>query len=187
MTDTITPHQFDLAISYMIQHPEQILPDEFATSRLPYGYFPGQTTDGRLVALNTREAWDSYVWNPPEYDHEQPDSQPDCLPKPPWDTLVEYATAALREQAVDRLREACSARITKDAFTAATLEDERNKRLRVLEAGTNLAAEIQAMEKLRARYQAIEAWLATLTDMDVLSALDFSDPEFWAPVWTPPA
>lgn len=186
MTDTLTPYQFELAIGYMIQHPVQVAPDEFLPSRLPYGYFPGQITGGGLVSLNTRDAWDKYVWNPPEHDHDHPDSQPDCAPKPTWDTLVEYATAALRAQAVDRLRQACSARITQDAFGEATLDDERNKRLRALEFGADLADQIKTMHTLRARYKAIKAWLEAVTDIEALAGLDFSAPEFWTPTWTPP-
>jgi len=189
--DAMSGADLDIALAYM-QASNEIDPSSGLPypTNLPYGVFPGQAeTD--IVPLHDRHAWTAYRWNPPEFSgHDE--SQPNCAAKPTWEALVGYAIAARRDQAIARLRTACAARITQ-GYGERTSAEELQFRLRAAEPDPSPADQTRLThgnterDRLRTRYQTIHAWIHTLTDLDQLTNLDFTSPDYWSPDWTPPA
>jgi hypothetical protein len=157
---------------------------------LPYGVRPFR--HDRLQCLGgdypwiTEDEWAAWRWNPPEGSPHLV-AQEGADAKPTWRQVSAAAISILKERAIARLRRVCSSLITTRAFAARNLEDERNVRLRALEAGTELADEIAAMASYRTRYTALRQWVMGLTDLHDLEILDFSDPLYWGPTWSPPS
>ena len=191
MMDSMHRDDLVLALNWLALHPETD-PDTGRPypTRLPYDTFPGQTPDS-IIDLNTRDAWNWYQWNPPEYlDHAE--SQADCMAKPTWEMLLHAIRQVQRLRAIKRLDAACESRITQ-GYGANTSQAEWHFRLRAAEAGASevdkqrLTAGNAERDRLRARYRAITARINTITDLDTLRGLDFSDDDYWSATWSPPA
>ncbi len=84
MTNSLDVNEWQVAINNLIYGATR-------TVAAPYNRFPGDRPGLQSAAkLNTRELWDAYQWNPPQYLTEQyPDPDPDASPKPAWDDIVE--------------------------------------------------------------------------------------------------
>ena len=188
--DLISRDDLTLAITWLHSHPatDPELGQPYPT-RLPYDAYPGQTPDG-LIDLTTRDAWNWYRWNPPEY-LDYTEHQADCMAKPTWDMIIGALVSVRQEQAIDRLDSVCTARITA-GYGEQNEKAELHFRLRATESGASNADKIRQADgnterdRLRARYQAITAWINTITDPDILRNLDFSDDEYWSATWSPP-
>ena len=120
---TLSQEDFDLALGYWQVQTTAVIGDESfdVITKFPYDYYPGQVTGGTIQPLNTKEAWDRYIWNPPEFDTEHFDIDETASGKPNWHQIVESAITARRELAVKKLRAVCQDKITRDAFGEDTL------------------------------------------------------------------
>ena len=155
-----------------------------SVDKLPYGIVPFAAR----TAISEAD-WLLYEWNPPK-PYTIPD--PAASPKPTWKILNRWAAQHLRNEAIARLRTACAARITQ-GYGERTSAEELQFRLRAAEPDpspadqTRLTTGNTERDRLRTRYQTIHAWIHTLTDLDQLTNLDFTTPDYWSADWTPPA
>ena len=122
--DKLSAEEFALAIGYMDSVRIEVGPDEYAPTELPYGLFPGQATGGGSADLTSKDQWDRYIWNPPEFDAQHPDSQEGVASKPTWEQLVEWATQASAEIALEELRLWTREQICTKIYDAHDLIDE---------------------------------------------------------------
>lgn len=185
---TLSQEDFDLALGYWQVQTTAVIGDESfdVITKFPYDYYPGQVTGGTIQPLNTKEAWDRYIWNPPEFDTEHFDIDETASGKPNWHQIVESAITARRELAVKKLRAVCQDKITRDAFGEDTLDDERNLRMAALENNMDISSKILEKNRLTARYREIRDWINQLTDLDQLSELDFDNNTYWGASWNSP-
>ena len=179
----LTKNQFDDALRHWAG-----LTGRNGKHRFPYGIYPGQIETGGVRELHTKEKWELYQWNPPP-GHTLPDAK--ASRKPTYNELVGYARIVARNQSITRMRETCEMKICR-RYGEQTSKAELQFRIRAAEAGASaadkkrLAAGNAERERLRTRYQAIKTWINSLTDIDTIIALNFSDDEYWATTWTPP-
>ncbi len=156
---------------------------------LPYGHIPfarSKQPDDEV----TEADWRAWQWNPPQEGlYSQPDNSADA--KPTWNMLVVWSTQANRDAAIARLDTECATRITA-GYGEQTTHAEWQFRFRASEAGASdadrqrVAAGHAERDRLRARFQEVKTYIDGLTDISKIEQLDFTDPTYWAPTWSPP-
>ena len=157
-------------------------------ARLPGGINPAD----HLPPTIDEQIWLRYGWNPPGNIALDGEADIGAGSKPSWATIAAFAINKRRQQFIARLDAECTTRITA-GYGEQNEKAELHFRLRATESGASNADKIRQADgnterdRLRARYQAIKAWINTLTDLDTLADVDFSDPDYWSLDWTPPA
>ena len=147
-------------------------------TKFPYDILPGHNEFGDSLSLTTREAWEGYHWNPPQYTR-YTESQDDVMAKPGWKTVVEYAVMARRERGIKQLRQVCREKITAEAFEQPSLDDEKLLRINALERGDDISEHLDKMAAIKARYRKLKAVVNSMTNLEALAKLDFKDSRRW--------
>lgn len=153
----------------------------------PFGRTPGASETGhRTDVFTSKEVWDNYQWNPPQYfpsKHPYPDST--ASQKPTWDELVEayskYKLIIEKERVLINLDYQTTMRIAVNYHPKSSLNPNREWQVRL----SGEATPEQDRERIRliARHNEIEAIintanLETLLEIESLLAAD--------EIWTSP-
>ena len=147
---------------------------------LPYGLFPGSYPGGNDEKIfESKEAWDAYVWNPPQYSGLEGDPDPRASSKPEWEELevvgmLEHLSQA-RTDKLRLLKSECEIRITR-AYGEMNTRDELFLRLR----GGQTAKQDAERERLRAKYIEIKTTIQNAS-LKQLQSLDLNADGLWAP------
>ena len=147
--------------------------------KLPYGIFPGSFPGG-VAPFLTKEDWESYEWNPPQYlKHLESYNSPDgeAWGKPTWeslDVILPYAMANILR--IDKLAELDLEATTR--ITGAYEQDNFNDEVKLRLGNRQTTEQDEEKDRLRTLYATLKNRINTST-LEELEALDLTDDVIW--------